>query len=161
MRKLNLGEWSNVADIVGMVAVVVSLYFVIDSVDRNTETLQATNDNFLFELQDADLESESTNQELARIIVKWRNEKELTEVEWLQSESHVFRAINRWEITFERMSDGFLSEDAFTPWDRTFALEITASLPVERWEEWRVYYSEEFRDHVDAAYKKHAKNLSE
>jgi len=153
MRKLKLNEWSNIADIVGMIAIVASLYFVIDSIERNTATLHASNDNFLFQLQDSDLEAESTNQNLARVIIKRRNGEKLSDIEWLQYESHIFRKINRWEITFERMSDGLLAKDAFEVWDNTFALEVTGQITQQNWQDWRVYYGKDFGSHVDRVFE--------
>ena len=41
MRKLSLSEWASAAEIVGAFAVVVSLVFVISSVDRNTAAITA------------------------------------------------------------------------------------------------------------------------
>jgi hypothetical protein len=41
MRKLSLSEWASAAEIVGAFAVVVSLVFVIASVDRNTAAITA------------------------------------------------------------------------------------------------------------------------
>ena len=53
MRKLSLGEWSSLAEIVATVAVVISLMFVGYSINRNSYILQSTNDSLIFEIQDS------------------------------------------------------------------------------------------------------------
>jgi hypothetical protein len=45
MRKLDLQEWSAVAEIVGTVGIVISLLFVAYTVNRNTIELRSTNEN--------------------------------------------------------------------------------------------------------------------
>ena len=51
MSKLKLTEWAAVSEIIGTVAVVISLLFLAFSVNRNTVVMQASNDNFVYELQ--------------------------------------------------------------------------------------------------------------
>jgi hypothetical protein len=51
MRKLNLTEWAAVSEIIGTVAIVISLLFVAYSVNQNTAVMQASNDDFIYELQ--------------------------------------------------------------------------------------------------------------
>ena len=47
MKRLTLPEWAAIADIVGTVAVVVSLLFLAHTIEQNTAVTQSANDNFL------------------------------------------------------------------------------------------------------------------
>ena len=51
MRKLELSDWASLAEIVASFGVVISLIFVAISLERNTAVMQASNDNFIYELQ--------------------------------------------------------------------------------------------------------------
>jgi len=72
------------AEILGAVAVVDSLVFAAVSINRNTEQLQASGDNFLIQLQDEQMSDLALSPGLASIAVKFLRNEELNEVEELQ-----------------------------------------------------------------------------
>lgn len=47
MARLKLTEWAASAEIIGTVAIVVSMLFVGYSINRNTKEMQAVNENYL------------------------------------------------------------------------------------------------------------------
>ena len=49
MKKLSLSEWAQVGEVVGMVAVVLSLLMVVYSLNQNTEAIQGETGNLIFE----------------------------------------------------------------------------------------------------------------
>ena len=51
MQKFALKEWAAVAEIIAAVAVIISLVFVVQSINQNTAAVQSTNDNFIYDLQ--------------------------------------------------------------------------------------------------------------
>jgi len=61
MKKLDLTDWAAAAEIVGTVAVVVSLLFVGMNIKQNTAAVQAMNDNVLYEMTDTFRELISAN----------------------------------------------------------------------------------------------------
>ena len=72
MKKLTLTEWAAAGELVGTVAVVISLLFVAYSINRNTEATQAATENILFE-QHTDLANHFlSDPTLADILVKKR-----------------------------------------------------------------------------------------
>ncbi len=49
MKKLSLPEWAAVGELVGTLAVFVSLVFVIYSINQNTAAIQGSTENLIFE----------------------------------------------------------------------------------------------------------------
>jgi hypothetical protein len=48
MKKLSLSEWAAVGELVGTLAVFVSLIFVIYSINQNTAAIQGSTENLIF-----------------------------------------------------------------------------------------------------------------
>ena len=78
MRKLSLSDWASVAEIAATIAVVISLIFVAISLQRNTAVMQASNDNFIYELQFARTRDIVTSPGMASIYVRHRSGEELS-----------------------------------------------------------------------------------
>jgi hypothetical protein len=100
MNKLNLTGWAAISDIVGTIAVVISLIFVVVSIDQNTVQLQAQNDDFLIQLQDEAARDIELNPDLAAILLKFARQDELTDIETLRYQMDMSRWMNRWEVAF-------------------------------------------------------------
>ncbi len=82
MKKLNLGEWAAIGEIVGTIAVVVSLLFVVLSLSQNTAAIHGSTENIIFEMH-AELANQfMLDPTLAEILVKMRSENpQLTDIE--------------------------------------------------------------------------------
>ncbi len=150
MKKLDLASWAAVSDILGTVAVVISLVFVAHSVNKNTAELQADNDNLMYELQDASSDSISTNRELASTVLKIRRKEDVSDVEIFQFEEYITRKLNRWELAFNRNKEELLSDEAFAVWDKSYSQSFIVDFPNEWWPNWRDYYGDDFASHIDA-----------
>ena len=81
MRKLNLQDWSAVAEIVGTVGIVISLLFVAYTVNRNTIELRLTNENFQMQMNDEIIAGLLGNTDVFSIVDKRDNGQELTQIE--------------------------------------------------------------------------------
>jgi hypothetical protein len=81
MRKLSLGEWSSLAEVVASMAVVVSLVFVGFSINQNSHILKASNDSLIFEIQDSIMSQLAGDPVLASILVKLESGEEITAIE--------------------------------------------------------------------------------
>ena len=73
MKKLTLKEWAPAGEIVGTVAVVISLLFVAFSINRNTDATQASSENILFERHTELANQFMLDPSLAGLMVKRRN----------------------------------------------------------------------------------------
>lgn len=49
MRRLTLSEWAAVGEIVGTIAVVISLVFVVYGLNQNTAAIHGSTENIIFE----------------------------------------------------------------------------------------------------------------
>ena len=70
MTNLNLSEWAAVAEILGMMTVIISLLLVVRSISQNTAAMHTTNDNFIYERQDAIIATLVTDPSLAALQIK-------------------------------------------------------------------------------------------
>ena len=121
MRKFNLGEWSNIADIVGMVAVVISLVFVGYSLERNTTALAGSNENDLYsELSQINLALLST-PEAHKAYVKGSNSLSafgsMTPFERDQYRIFVSLHIDLWNRAITREAEGLMQTDTLEEWN--------------------------------------------
>jgi len=78
---MTLTEWAAVAEILGMVTVVVSLLLVVRSISQNTTAMHTSNDNFIYERQDAIIRTLVTDTSMAELYVKHHNKEQLSDVE--------------------------------------------------------------------------------
>jgi len=152
MKRIDLTGWAAIAEIVGTVAVVVSLLFVAHSVDRNTSVMQSVNDNFIYQLQDERVRDIVNNSELASIIVKFRRNEDISEVELERILWQKYRELNMWELAFVRHADGLYSTKQWHIWNRYFDVGFTTDFPEDRWTEVKEWYRDDFIKHVDAVY---------
>lgn len=153
MKKLDLTEWAAISEIIGAIAVVASLIFVAQSVNRNTAQLQASSDDFLFQLTDEDFRDVALNPDLASIIQRYSQQQDLTDIETMRYQAHMARTLNRWEIAFVRHEQGFLDTESWQVWDAAFTDGFVDRFPQSWWSEWRHSVTPSFASHVDAVYK--------
>jgi len=152
MRKLSLSDCASLAEIVASVAVVVSLIFVVISLERNTAVMQASNDNFIYELQYARTRDIVSSPGMASIYVKHRNGEDLSAEEKERFLWDKLQELSTWELAFNRHRDGLFSTQLWEGWNKYFKVSFIPQFPADRWVEVRDYYAADFQSHVDAAY---------
>ena len=152
MTELTLNEWAAISEILGVLAVVVSLLLVVGSIRQNTAAMQTTNDNFLYERQDAIVATLATNPLLAEISVKHDNDEDLSEVEQRQLWNQMFRDLLLWELAFVRLKEGLFSPTQWSEWNRVYSIQFLGECPKSWWAENRHWMTEEFAAHVDSIY---------
>ena len=96
MTKLALRDWASVAEIVGTVAIVISLLFVAYSVNHNSAVLQSLNDNLLYEYDAQAISDVVTDPSMAAILVKLDNGEQLTAIERERFQQFMYRYLNMW-----------------------------------------------------------------
>ena len=155
MTKLALRDWASVAEIVGTIAVVVSLLFVAYSVNHNTAVLQSLNDNLLYEYDAQAISDVVTDPSMAAILVKLDNSEQLTSIERERFEQFMSRYLNMWELAHDRYVDGLFPEGKWLGWNATLANIVTQGprrLPMEAWNEVKMQFGPEFVSVVDKSY---------
>lgn len=150
MKKFDFAAWAAIAEIVGSIAVVISLVFVGYSVHRNTAEIYVSNENFFYQLLDDEFSDLAGDGELATVLSKHLGAEALSDVESLRLGAHVSRLMNRWELAHSRHRLGIMPTDAWENWDRFYASEFQRWFPPEWWPEWKTAYDPSFGDHVDS-----------
>jgi hypothetical protein len=155
MKNLNLQGWALIAEIIGTIAVVISLLFVAYSINYNTAVLQSLNDNLLYDYNNLAIDDIVDDASMAAILVKLENSEELSEVEMRRFESYQERFLTMWELAHDRYKEGLFPEQKWLGWSDTLARNITQGstrLPRERWLKVRTQFGPEFAILLDAAY---------
>ncbi len=155
MKKLTLTEWAAAGEIVGTVAVVISLLFVGYSINRNTDATQASSENILFERHTELANHFLLDPTLAELMVKRRNgDTDLTEVEVFRWEKYELNLLDIWALAHSRYQRELLSENQWETWDRYFTHLFSngaEAISKARWEELHYGFDPEFWKHVGAA----------
>ena len=152
MRKLSLSDWASVAEIVATVAVVISLIFVVFSLERNTAVMQASNDNFIYELQYARTRDIVSSPGMASIYVKHRNGEDLSAEEQERFFWDKMQELSTWELAFNRHRDGLFATKQWEAWNQYFIVSFIPQFSVDVWAGVRDFYAEDFQSHIDAVY---------
>ena len=152
MVNMKLAEWAAVAEILGMVAVIVSLLLVARSISQNTAAMHTANDNFLYERQDAIITTLVTDPSMAELQIKHENNEQLSEVEHVRLWNQLFRDMLMWELAFRRFEAGLLSAAQWQEWDKAYSLQFLSEFPPSWWAEARPWVGDGFAEHVDALY---------
>ena len=111
MKKLKLGEWAALAEIVGTIAVVLSLALVIVSIRQNTAVVRAANESFHYDLTDRWLSDLLANPKVTENWEKLVQGESLTPTERSQVMIMIARSMNVWENAYTNYKSGLLSED--------------------------------------------------
>ena len=149
MKLRSVTEWAAIAEIIGTITVVVSLLLVAYSINRNTAVLHATNENFIYQLQDQEFGDLSSNPNLASLLSKHQNGEVFSDEERTQYAAHISRLLNRWELLFNRHQQGLISAEQWEDWNRFYATDFPNQFPHEWWPSWRYAYQPDFASHVD------------
>lgn len=159
MKKLTLTEWAAAGEIIGTIAVVISLLFVGYSINRNTTAIQASSENILFERHTELANQFMIDQSLAELMVKRRNDDDyLTEVDAIRWEKYELNLLDIWALAHSRYQRDLLSEAQWMTWDRYFTHMFSnesEAISKARWEELQYGFDQVFWTHVgDALFNK-------
>ena len=152
MRNLSLSEWASAAEIVGAFAVVVSLVFVISSVDRNTAAITAQVGDASYEaIRELNL-SLLNNPELFDITLRASanlDNLDSTELEKYKLWLHV--NLDIWERFYDWDRSGVIDENS-GGWHDYFSAWTTRYVTKELWDDIKWKFTDpEFNAQVDLA----------
>jgi hypothetical protein len=155
MRKLDLRDWAALGELVAALAVIVSLVFVVISINQNTNALQGLNDNAIFDQHIALMNHIVADPSMAAIYAKKRSgETPLTEIESIRWERYQSNLLDIWVMAFTRHETGLLADEHWDPWNTYFIEQFRSGperLTRERWDELVYGFEPDFWHHVDRA----------
>ena len=115
---MTLEQWAAVAEIVGAVAVVISLLFVAHSINRNTAMLEAkAESDFLEAWRNTVQIPFFTNERLAEIQLKVHTGEQLTPVEAKMWENSLRALFDTWSQYYGAHDQGMASERKWKAWN--------------------------------------------
>jgi len=152
MRRLTLTEWAAIGEIIGTAAVVISLVFVMYSLNQNTAAIHGSTENIIFE-RHTDLANQfMLDPSLAAILVKMRNPKpQLSDVEAVRWEKYQLNLLDIWALAYNRHQRDLLSDSQWIAWNRYFSTVFSEGgekLTKPRWQELEYGFDAEFWSHV-------------
>lgn len=154
MRKVTLQDLAAIAEIVGTIAIVVSLIFVIQGLNQNTKALQVQSLSLIYDSADNQAGDIAASPELASFYVE-----KVFGIKGLKAEEAQFaillrRELNQWEQFYVWNLDGVVGDDHWNDWDTYYSEYLSDHFPKEWWDGIRKYYYDEFALHVDQIYEK-------
>ena len=145
-----LQDYALVAEIVGAIAVVVSLVYVGVGIRQNTEVVQVANHQALVAM-DMEKNASLRDQEFAAIYVLAREDYEqLSKFQRSQYESFIADTLNMWEFAYITYSNDAMDETIWTGWDGFYRTELSAEPFQKFWDGGRENFSPKFRTYVDS-----------
>ncbi len=152
MRKLDLSGWAAISEIVATAAIVFSLLLVAYSIKRNTDEMETSNTNFLYQLDEQIAGDLSRDPGLASIFVKVAQKEALSDTEKFQYVHLHHRFLGVWEIAWTQYKSGSLALVEWLDWDQYLSETTKNDLSEEWWIEIRSLYKDDFAEHVDTIY---------
>jgi len=147
MEKLQ--RWSLIAEIVGGIAVVLSIVYLAVEVQRNTNAIQSQTQQGLLELVAEDNMVVAANAELADLYVRAQKDlASLTEVERERYKRLVTHAFTIWEQAFLTYTNGTMEEQTWLGWNRGYRFLVCNESSSQIWKEIEVGYPES-RVHIN------------
>lgn len=153
MRKRTLAEWASIAEIIGTIAVVVSLLTVAYTIDRSTRVLSRQG---IDELYDGHRELQLlmvADADLALMVKKAQQDlSSLTEKERAQYERQIIITLDIWDKGIMAEKDGLIAAADVKPWHLFYHTWVKRHMDRAMWEElkWN-WESPELSARVEAA----------
>ncbi len=134
MKKIDWTKLAAISEIIGMIAVVISLVFVGGSIRQNTAALEATQLNFLTGLVDSYYSDQVTNPHIYDLLEKLENNQQLTDVEEWRLKDQLWRGLIIWEDMYERYRRGLIEDDIFQYEHEAMLRFVRNEVPQSWWE---------------------------
>ena len=152
MKKLALSEWASVAEMVGTIGVIVSLGFVVHSINVNTNEMRASYTHILFDTTRQIELTVASDPEWSRIVVQGRNRQEqLTEVDQHRYDAYLSAMVDLWAEMLDRYDDGLVEEQMLADWDTYFTAWVQHHLTQDDWERIKWGWPGPIRSRVESA----------
>lgn len=138
------------AEIVGAIAVVISLVYVGASVNQNTDAIMVANHQALVAM-DQNTNEWFRDPEFAEIFgIALDDANVLSPAQSLQLRVFLADKFNAWEFAFLTHSSGMMEDNIWKGWDDYYRRELTQKIHRAFWQSGREGFSPAFRAYVDS-----------
>jgi hypothetical protein len=152
MKKLSLKEWAAVSEIIGTAGIIVSLLFVANSINRNTELVESAHSTLMYELSATAVDEQIEDGDYAIFSAKRSYGLEFQDKNEAKTLYSLTRFLTHWELAISRHGDGLMGDDEYLDWSAYYGYMITRDMDIEWWDAVKVEYDQSLVDAVDAAY---------
>ncbi|MFK8049645.1 MAG: hypothetical protein AB8B81_14560 [Halioglobus sp.] len=152
MSNTRLANWASVAGIVGTIATVVALLFVINGMRNNTAAITALSQNSLFnELREIDLNTLNNPDLLSVTSGAKEGYRNLTEIQKEQYKVWLGLYVDLWDQARSLSPEPSTAFDENDGWNGYFIKWARRHVSVEVWQEIKWGWEAGFADYVEAA----------
>ncbi len=145
---MNWNAISAIADVIGVIAIVVSLIYVSVQIKQNTKVARAATRQAISESTENLGSDLISNGEIAEIFVKHLSGKELSPVENLRLQARCYRDMQHWENIHYQYSEGLVSKDQWEGFRKNLFSLLAIDAYREYWEHESFHYSDEFQAEI-------------
>jgi hypothetical protein len=147
---MNWDAVSAIAEVVGVIAIVVSLIYVSIQIKQNTKVARAATRQAISESTENLGVDLIGNGEIAEIFVKHLSGKELSPVENLRLQARCYRDMQHWENIHYQFNEGLVSEDQWDGFRKNLISLLAIDAYREYWEHESFHYSDAFQAEISA-----------
>jgi len=146
----SLKEYALAAEIVGAIAVVISLIYVGTSINQNTNAVMVANHHALVAM-DQNTNGWLRDSEFAAVFtIAMEDVSTLSPVQSRQFKTFLADKLNAWEFAFLTHSSGMMEDNIWDGWDGYYRSELEKTGYQWYWNRAREGYSPAFRLYVDS-----------
>ena len=125
VRNMKLSDWAHVAEIVGAVAVIVTLAYLAVQIEQNTIAVEASTRQGRLDFGRQQAELLITQPGLARLVMGAEQDTSaLNDEERLLFYEFTTWRMATWELTYLEYIDGLIDEELWLAWDGYYMLFV-------------------------------------
>lgn len=136
---------SAIAEVVGVIAIVVSLIYLAVQIRQNTKVARAATRQAIADSTENLGSDILNNGEIAEIFVRHINGEDLSAVENLRLQARCFRDMQHWENIFYQFNEGLVSPDQWSGFRKNLVALLGINAYREYWEHEASHYSDQFQ----------------
>jgi hypothetical protein len=148
---MKLSDWAHVAEIVGAVAVIVTLAYLAVQIEQNTIAVEASTRQGRLAYGREQAELLITQPGLAQLVMKAeKNANDLSDEERLLFYEFTTWRMATWELTYQEYVDGLIDEETWLAWDGYYLLFVEGKPGYRKfYDDTRPQWDSRFMAHVD------------
>ena len=145
---MNWEAISAIAEVIGVIAVVVSLVYLSVQIRQNTKMAKAATRQAIAESTEKLGDDLINNSDMAEIFVKHMSGGELNSVENLRLQARCYRDLQHWENIHYQFNEGLVSQDQWLGFRKNLATLLAIDAYREYWEHEASHYSDAFQEEI-------------
>ena len=138
-----------VSEIIGAVAVVVSLVYLATQIRQATKIARANTRNAIAESAQSLAQDIIDGQGMAEIFIKHLNGEQLDAVESLRLQGRCYRDLRHWENIFYQVREGLITEEEWFGFRKNLGALMGVPIYQEYWRHEAELYSDAFRREIE------------